>query len=194
MPEKRSIAVEALQKILCEKPLLSREDLAHDVAVLVLCLAGINTADLYELEKAALRDGRICYNRVKTRKKRRDRAYMEVSVRDEILPLFEKYRGGRTLFNFSERYSTPGDFSKAVNRGLKGLCERAGQDRITVYSLRHTWATVAQNDCGASTELVAFALNHQSAHRVTEGYIKKDFSPVDRLNGLVLKRIFISGK
>jgi integrase len=143
------------------------------------------------MEKSGMRNGKICYNRTKTKLKRRDRAYMEISIRDEILPLLEKYKGKKYLFSFAERYSTPGDFSKAVNRGLKSLCAKTGQDKITVYSLRHTWATVAQNECGASTELVAFALNHQSAHRVTEGYIRKDFSPVDNLNQKVLSFVFL---
>jgi integrase len=190
VPEKRSIEIESLRKILGEKPLLSREELAHDVSMLVLCLAGINTVDLYNMETHSFAGGKIRYNRTKTKKKRRDKAYMEITVRDEILPLFEKHKGKRALFGFSERYSTSDDFCKAVNTGLKNLCDRAGQDGITVYSLRHTWATVAQNDCGASTELVAFALNHQSAHKVTEGYIKKDYSPVDRLNECVIKKIF----
>jgi hypothetical protein len=32
---------------------------------------------------------------------------------------------------------------------------------------------------GVSTELIGFCLNHAAAHRVTEGYIEKDFSPAD---------------
>jgi hypothetical protein len=67
---------------------------------------------------------------------------------------------------------------------------RAGVQVITVYWLRHTWATVAKNECGASTELVSFALNYVSAHKVTEGYIRRDYGPVDALNGKVLQRVF----
>jgi integrase len=94
------------------------------------------------------------------------------------------------LFNFSERNADPDTFLTAVNKGLKSLCKKAGVPKITVYWLRHTWATIAQNTCGASTEQVAFCLNHTSAHRVTEGYIEKDFSPVDVLNRKVLDYIF----
>ena len=34
------------------------------------------------------------------------------------------------------------------------------------------------------------SLNHASAHRVTEGYIKKDFSPIDKLNLKVIDNVF----
>ena len=37
---------------------------------------------------------------------------------------------------------------------------------------------------------VAFALNHSSAHKVTEGYIQKDYSPISKLNDMVLSRVF----
>jgi integrase len=136
------------------------------------------------------RNGKLCYNRTKTEGKRKDKAYIEVLINEEILPLLEKYKGGRKLFNFSEHYADSDIFLTAVNKGLKSLCLKAGVPKITVYWLRHTWATIAQNKCGASTELVGFCLNHASAHRITEGYIEKDFSPVDILNRKVLNYIF----
>jgi integrase len=142
------------------------------------------------LEPTALRNGKLCYNRTKTKGKRKDKAYIEVFASEEIFPLFEKYKGKNRLFVFSERYSNSDLFLTAVNNGLKSLCRKAGVQKITVYWLRHTWATIAQNKCGASTELVGFCLNHASAHRVTEGYIEKDFSPVDVLNRKVLNYIF----
>jgi integrase len=190
VPDKRSVGIDVLRKVLDTEACLPREDLAHDVAILVFYLVGINTVDLYNLEKREFAGGKICYNRTKTERGRRDRAYMEVAVRDEILPLFEKYKGEKYLFDFRERYSDSAIFCRAVNKGLRSLCEKAQVQVLTVYWLRHTWATVAQNECGASTELVAFALNHASAHKVTEGYIRKDYTPVDRLNELVLARVF----
>ena len=60
-----------------------------------------------------------------------------------------------------------------------------------IYNFRHSWATIAQNNCGASTAEVGFALNHSSAHRVTEGYIKKDYSPINLLNEKVIECVFI---
>jgi integrase len=189
-PQKRTTNAETIRTILAVSPAVSREELARDIVLLVLYLVGINTVDLYGIEKTAFDGEKLCYNRKKTEGKRKDKAYIEVLVNEEILPLFEKYKGNKRLFNFSERYSDPDLFLTAVNKGLKSLCRKANVSKITVYWLRHTWATIAQNQCGASTELVGFCLNHASAHRVTEGYIEKDFAPIDILNRKVLDYIF----
>lgn len=190
MPEKRSTNAQTIRKILSVEPVSDSEILAHDVSRLVLFLVGINTVDLYHLPVSGLKANQLCYNRNKTKKERKDKAYIQIVIRPEIEPLLVKYKGKKALFNFSERYANPDNFSRAVNKGLKSLCERAGVQKITVYWFRHTWATIAQNNCGASTELVGFCLNHTSAHKVTEGYIQKDFSRIDELNTLVLKHIF----
>jgi site-specific recombinase XerD len=189
-PQKRTANVDTIRKIVAVSPAKSRETLTHDVLLLVLYLMGINTADLYNLEKTAFKNQKLCYNRTKTEKKRKDRAYIEVFVNEPIELLFKKYAGNIRLCNFSERYVDFDVFLMAVNKGLKSLCQKAGVPKITVYWLRHTWATVAQNKCGASTELVGFCLNHTSAHRITEGYIEKDYSPADALNRKVLACIF----
>jgi integrase len=173
IPKKRYADVDTVRKIFGVSPESPGDTLAHDVSMLVLYLMGINTADLYSIEKTAFRNGKLCYNRLKTEKKRKDGAYIEVHVNESILPLLEKYAGRRRLFNFSDRYSNFDTFALAVNRGLESLCRKAGVQKITVYRLRHTWATIARNKCGATTETVAFCLNHASAHRVTEDYIEK---------------------
>jgi len=94
------------------------------------------------------------------------------------------------LFLFSNRYSDANGFVKNVNKGLKVICEELGVEKVTTYTFRHSWATIAQNNCGASTELVAFALNHASVHKITEGYIRKDYSPIDILNKKVIDYVF----
>ena len=205
LPEKRSTNAETIRKILEVIPTTEREELAHDVILLVLYMVGINTVDLYSLNKATYKNDYLCYNRKKTSKERKDKAYIEIRIAEEIKPLFKKYKSKKKLFNFSERYSDPDNFSTAVNNGLKSLCSKVNDEikeknkklkkkeefipKITVYWLRHTWATIAQNKCGASTELVAFCLNHISAHKVTEGYIEKDFTPIDKLNEKVIKEL-----
>jgi integrase len=196
VPNKRSIEIDSLKRIFRFVPETANEELAHDVALITFCLAGINTIDLYNMEKSEFIKGKLCYNRTKTKKERKDKAYIEILAPERILPLFDKYAGKKRLFDFRERYSDVGNFRKYVNKGLKSICEKVNrgideekEDRvpdITVYWLRHTWATIAQNNCKASTEMVAFCLNHTSAHRTTEGYIKKDFTPIDELNRKVL--------
>jgi hypothetical protein len=88
----RSVPAEVLRKIAKVEPSSSREELQF-----ALRLAGINTVDLYELNKEAFVDGKICCNRTKTKVEQRGKAYMEIKVMEELLPLFAKYEGHKGL-------------------------------------------------------------------------------------------------
>ncbi len=173
-------------------------ELGRDVAKLVLCLAGMNTVDLYNLRKSDYRHGCLCYKRAKTTKARADDAYIEMRVEPVIQPLIEKYLAGPDdpyLLTFHRRYSTSDSFCANVNSGIKKLCKSMNipkEDRYCVYTFRHTWGTVAQNDCGASIAEVGFAMNHSHHHTVTRGYIKLDFTPAWELNAKVIDFIFFS--
>jgi integrase len=170
----------------------SRAELAVDVACLILHLCGINCADLYDLKTSALstKVWRLSYNRKKTRDRSDSGSLMKITVPEEIRPLFEKYKGkGEYLFNFASRYCESNDFTKYVNKGLEVVCKQLEIKKVSTYNFRHAWATIAQNNCGASTEQVAFCLCHESAHKVTKGYIKQDFSLVDRINREVINYI-----
>ena len=197
VPEKRSIDVDIINKVLTSKIEypnnyngISRKEMGRDVGLMIFCLAGINAADLYDMKKEALKDWKLCYNRKKTREKSDTGAYMEITIPELIRPLFEKYKGSKRLFLFSERFTDSTGFVKNVNKGLKAVCEEIWiEETITTYTFRHSWATIAQNHCGASTELIAFSLNHSSAHKVTEGYIRKDYTPIDQLNEQVINHV-----
>ena len=173
-------------------------ELGRDVAMLVLCLAGINTIDLYGLKKSDYRDGKICYKRAKTRKFRRDDAYFEIRVEPFVRPLIEKYLAGDDspyLLNFAGRFSSADSFNANVNSGIKQLCGSMGiakENWYSAYTFRHTWGTTAQNDCGATIAEVAFGMNHSHGHTITRGYIKIDFTPAWELNAKVIDFIFFS--
>lgn len=140
----------------------------------------------------ALENGTLHYRRKKTRDKSLTGSYTEIKIPERILPLFDKYKGKERLLCFSERYVTAMDFASVVGKACRRVCEKAGiTEKITPYSFRHSWATIALNECGASMDDVAFALNHVSAHRVTSIYIKPDYSRIDRLNSLVIGRVFM---
>lgn len=62
------------------------------------------------------------------------------------------------------------------------------------YTFRHTWATIAQNDCDANLYEVAFGMNHSHGMNVTRGYVKLDFTPAWKLNAKVIEFIFFSNK
>lgn len=201
-PEKRAISAEDCRRFfaapLPESKMKSPlPELGRDVAMMVLCLAGINTVDLYGLKKEDYHGGIIHYRRAKTMRSRADGAYMEMRVPEIIKPLFEKYASApdsKWLFNFQDRHSTSDSFSANVNIGIKKICESMGLDKSSwycVYTFRHTWGTVAQNDCGATLSEVGFGMNH-SQNKVTRGYIKLDFTPAWELNERVVDFIFFS--
>ena len=202
--EKRAISPEACRQFfsapLPKSSLVNpTAELGRDVAKLVLCLAGINTVDLFNLQKIDYQDGKICYRRAKTTKSRRDDAYIEMKIEPIIQHIFDKYLTDKDdpyLFNFHTRYLNSDSFCSGVNAGIKELCKSMGlkkSDWYSVYTFRHTWGTVAQNDCGATISEVAFAMNHSSGHAITRGYLKIDFSPAWQLNQKVIDFIFFSG-
>lgn len=191
-PEKRSVSVEQLRAFFAFSPKGGQAQYAQDVACVSFCLAGMNVADLYELTPDNLQWDKLCYHRAKTKGKRSDKAYMEVSIppqaMDALARLTEGARDGY-LLNLSARYYDRHSCTSYISRGIAKLCKEAGLPPMTSYALRHSWATIARNEVGASEEDVAFALNHISAHKVTDRYIRKDYSRVDKLNAEVVKLV-----
>jgi hypothetical protein len=177
---------------------ISKAEMGRDVAMMVLCLGGINTVDLFNLKKKDCYNNIIRYNRAKTKKFRTDEAYMEMRIPPILYPLMEKYAGtNEYLLNFHDRLKTSDSFNANVNIGIKQVCEAMGipkEDRYCVYTFRHTWGTVAQNDVRASIDEVAFGMNHASGHTITRGYVKIDFSSAWELNEKVIDFIFFSDK
>ena len=201
-PEKRAISAEDCRRFfaapLPESKMKSPlPELGRDVAMMVLCLGGINTVDLYQMKKTDYHGGIIHYRRAKTMRSRADGAYFEMRVPDIIKPLFEKYAPGHDdeyLFDFHSRHTTSDSFSANVNIGIKKICESMDLEKrawYCVYTFRHTWGTVAQNDCGATLSEVGFGMNH-SQNKVTRGYVKLDFTPAWELNERVVDFIFFS--
>lgn len=167
----------------------------QDMTKLSFCLAAINTVDLYKLRKNDLKDGMICYCRSKTSSRRKDGAYIEMRVTPMAAELIKKYKSdkGDALLSFSERFSNAQSFVAYVDSGIKKLCEIMGMQAdnyLTFYTFRHTWATIAKNECGASLSEVGFAMNHLQSDGVTRGYIKPDFTPAWELNEKVNEFIF----
>lgn len=182
------------------KMLSSLPELGRDVAMLVLCLGGINTVDLFNMKKANYRNGVLGYKRAKTRHSRADEAYIEMRVEPFIQPIFDKYLADdddEYLFTFHNRYCDSDSFCANVNNGIKKICKDMGMEKenyYCAYTFRHTWGTIAQNDCDANLFEVAFGMNHSHGLRVTRGYVKIDFTPAWRLNAKVIDFIFFSNE
>ena len=202
-PDKKAITAEACRAFFATPLPETRmvdplPELGRDVAMMVLCLAGMNTVDIFNLRKQDYHGGIIHYKRAKTTKLRTDDAYIEMRVPEVIKPLFEKYRAGDhtdRLFRFCDRFSTSDSFGSNVNTGIKQICKSMGMPKerwYCVYTFRHTWATTAQNDCAATIAEVGFAMNHSHRQSVTRGYVIPDFTPAWELNEKVIDFIFFS--
>ena len=166
-----------------------RRDLALDCFKLSFCLLGMNSADLYN---ATEYDGEyITYYRTKTRDRRNDQAKMVVRVHPIIKDLVEKYRGKERVFNFSERFSSMADLNRSINIGLKEIGTEIGVENLQFYSARHTMATIAANEAGIDRWTVNLMLNHtDQSMRVTDLYIKRDFTPINDANYKLMDYIF----
>ena len=115
-----------------------------------------------------------------------------------IKPTFEKYMSKNMespwLFDFQDRLSTSDSFNANVNAGISQICKKVSPDfHASLYSFRHSWATIAQNGCGASLGDVDFALNH-STYKMARVYTKIDYSPAWELNEKVIDYIFFSNE
>ena len=153
-------------------------------------LVGMNTVDLYNVPSSAYKDGRITYRRSKTKDRRQDNAEISIKVESEMLPLLEKYAGEKKLFKFSDMYRDASTFNAAVNIGLAKISKALGEEKITAYYARHSWATIARNVLGASIDDIALCLNHVSdTHKVTNIYIEKDFGKIDEINRKIIDLI-----
>lgn len=170
----------------------------RDLYLLSFFLLGINPTDLFNLKKSDYKDGRIVYNRKKT-KRRSGGAYISIPVCKQAEELIEKWKGREDdeyLLVFHSMYKGNGlpSFNFTENYALKILHEELGLSidikYFSWYSARHTWASIAANECRFSDAEVARALNHQSEHRVTRGYIRPDWSLLDRMNDAVLNIVF----
>ena len=105
----------------------------------------------------------------------------------------KKYSGTTKVFNFCDRYSSAADFNRALNIGLKQIGKEVGISGLQFYQFRHSWATIAYNDVKIDKGVINDALNHVDRDmRITDIYIKKDYSRINSANEKVIK--YLIGK
>lgn len=189
-PKEKAVSIDTIRKIILFPPhKLHRVNMARDVFTLSFVLLGMNGRDLYCCREF---DGeRIGYVREKTKRKG-EKAFIAPLIPQEIMPVFEAYRdpSGERVFDFYKRYSTGESFIRAVNKGLAELCGEAGiTDNVTTYTARHSFATIARNECGVSKDDISMCLTHSSGLDITDRYIAKDWSIIDRVQRQVLDAV-----
>lgn len=190
---KKALSVEQIRMIadleysMIMQPGTNRFNFARDMFLLSFGLIGMNAIDLYTCTD--YKNGRITYQRTKTKNRRVDRAEISVRVEPEIQALVDKYRdeSGERVFKFYRMYSSMNTLEAAVNKGLKIVGEKCGIEDLEFYAARHSWATIAANDAGVDKYTVHTALNHiEERMRVTDIYIKKNWNTIDDANRKVL--------
>lgn len=187
---KRNLPINELRKLFtCEVE--EYQIFYRDMAKLMFMLCGINAVDLYNLDRVTS-DNRVEYRRAKTHK------LYSIKVEPEAMEIIEKYRGQKKLLNIADRWSSHKDFTKWLNSALKKIGEvtrsyRGGKKNIrpfwpdiSSYWMRHSWATIAYNECDVSKDVIAQALGHKSGVEVTEIYLDKDRRKIDSANRKVL--------
>lgn len=186
----RALSIEDIKKIINAEGLPPTLERARDYFLLSFYLLGMNGVDMYYCTTSQYRNGRIEYSRRKTQR-RAGGSFISIPVSSPAAELIEKYKGeGDMLFNFSKRFANARRHNQYLYHYLPMLHNLLGlevdPDKLTWYSARHTWASIAANECHFSDAEVARALNHQSEHKVTRGYIRPDWSLLDRMNEAVL--------
>lgn len=160
-----------------------RAELARDLFLLSFYMCGMNAVDFYNLNSYDLQSIRLEYNRSKTTGVRGDDAFISIKIVPEAKPLLEKYIG-----KLRDRYSTYNGLDTALSKGMKLLRKMTGIPDITFYWARHTFATIARNRCKMDKDDIAEALNHVDGdHKITDIYIEKDWSIVDKVQAAVMK-------
>ena len=181
-PRHRNLSVTDIRKIR-DASLSPKEELARDIFMLSFYLCGCNLTDLYDMKKP--KNGYIEYCRNKTKGKRKDSAFIRLQIQKEAKPIIAKYAGKNSLLKFMET-KTYEQFYDIIRSGLIKIGKKLNiESDFTFYSARHSWATIARNDCRCSKADVADALNH-SMNTITDTYLAKDFTHIDRCNRLVL--------
>lgn len=170
--------------------LKGQERLAVGAFLLSFALMGMNTPDVYECSYPV--KGVIHYFRHKTRSRREVHAEMFVRIPDCIKPLWEEYsdKSRKRAFNFHFRYASYKNMQDAEKDGMAKYRKRIGFDgSLTMYSARHTWATIARSaKCNITMSIIDDCLVHVGQHQVGDIYAKKDYSVLWEANEKVLWR------
>lgn len=179
---KRSLSIDDLRALINAPMPTPAAQRAIDYFVLILCLIGINIADLFELSE--IRQGRVEYRRAKT-----GRLY-SIKVEPEAAALIDKLRGRTRVVRAADDHPTIIAWQQWLNKRLKRIGSSVMCDgvpvcpELTSYWARHTWATIAAS-LDIPKETIAAALGH-GGNSVTDIYIDFDRAKIDAANRRVI--------
>ena len=180
--QKKALPATELHKLLYEDPKTERLRRTQAIAALMFQFCGMSFADLAHLEKSALNQNVLRYNRIKTK------TPMSVEVlntakeminqlrsKEDSHPdcpdyLFDILRGDKKRTD-ERGYREYQSALRRFNNSLKDLARTLHlQSPVTSYTLRHSWATTAKYR-GVSIEMISESLGHKSI-KTTQIYLK----------------------
>lgn len=191
--KKRSLSLEELRTLL-NWEVEPHQVRYRDMFLLTILLRGINIIDLANLTQDNVVGGRIEYIRAKTHK------MISVKIEPEAAELIEKYKGKDYLLNISDAYKNHKDYISRIDRNLKkiGTVEvgKRGKKtatplfpRLSTYWARHTFATIAYNECGIPMDVIGDMLGHSTGLAQTNVYIRRNERVTDAAARKVIDKI-----
>ena len=180
--QKKALPAGELHKLLYEDPKSERLRRTQTIAALMFQFCGMSFADLAHLEKSALEQSVLRYNRIKTK------TPMSVEVLDTARGMINQLRSNQEpipdcpdyLFDIlcgnkkrkDERaYREYQSALRRFNNRLKDLARALRlKSPVSSYTLRHSWATTAKYR-GVPIEMISESLGHKSI-KTTQIYLK----------------------
>ena len=180
--QKKALPVAELHRLLYDDPKSERLRHTQTIAALMFQFCGMSFADLAHLEKSALNQNVLRYNRIKTK------TPMSVEVlntakeminqlrsKEDSHPdcpdyLFDILRGDKKRTD-ERGYREYQSALRRFNNCLKDLARALRLNSpVTSYTLRHSWATTAKYR-GVPIEMISESLGHKSI-KTTQIYLK----------------------
>lgn len=196
--EKRALSAESI-RIIAELPMLKDElaEMAKNAFLLSFYFCGMNACDLYAYDES-LESNEIHFYRQKTERRSGEDSFLRITIPPEAKRPIDGLFGVIRTFCFRDRYSTADCLNAALNKGLKRLAAHCNSmydedvlpHNLTFYAARHSWATIASNDCGIPPYVIDKALCHVQSSIAMQSYIRKDFKDVDDANRNVIDFVF----
>ena len=203
--QKKALPIGELRRLLYEDPKSERLRRTQAIAALMFQFCGMSFADLAHLEKSALDQNVLRYNRIKTK------TPMSVEILDTAKEMINRLRSNQDshpdspdyLFDIlsSDKKRTDErayrEYQSALrnfNNHLRGLAKALHlTSPVTSYTIRHSWATTAKYR-GVPIEMISESLGHKSI-KTTQIYLKgfalKERTEVNKMNLSYVKNCLV---
>lgn len=181
-------SVEFIQSLInFDGPCSPSQRIALDMYLISFALMGMNAADM--LTAGPPEGDVIIYHRKKTRNRRVDQAEHHVLIDPRIRGLVRKYADpeGTHLFRLHKLYKNNVTMDGALRYNLDSWAAKNGVEPFTMYSARHSWATIARSSaCRIDKGTIDDCLCHLGGNRLVDVYAEKDWSLLWNANKKVL--------